>query len=116
MPDHPPGLDLAPGTVAAATGQVALVLGGTGRLGSAVVRGLAGRGFSLAIHGHRGLAAARAAAESLTAAGLPSLAGPEDSAAAMLALYRRVQPVFARLDLQLERLQLGAGGAVERNA
>ena len=42
---------------------------------------------------------------------LPSLAGPDGSAAAMLALYRRVQPVFARLDLQLERLQLSGRGS-----
>jgi NAD(P)-dependent dehydrogenase (short-subunit alcohol dehydrogenase family) len=101
MPDHPPGLDLAPGTVAAATGQVALVLGGTGRLGSAVVRGLAGRGFSLAIHGHRGLAAARAAAESLTAAGLPSLAvtaNLRDEGATRTAVHR-VADHFGRLDV-----------------
>jgi cell division protein FtsQ len=42
---------------------------------------------------------------------LPSLAGPEGSALAMLALYRRVQPAFARLDLQLERLQLSGRGS-----
>jgi len=42
---------------------------------------------------------------------LPSLAGPEGSAAAMLALYQRLQPAFARLDLQLERLQLSGRGS-----
>ena len=42
---------------------------------------------------------------------LPSLAGPEGSAAAMLALYQRLQPAFARLDLQLERMQLSGRGS-----
>lgn len=99
MPDNPHGLDPAPG--AAATGQVAVVLGGTGRLGSAVVRGLAARGFSLAIHGHRGLAAARAAAESLMSAGLPSLAltaNLRDEGATRTAVHR-VADHFGRLDV-----------------
>jgi len=42
---------------------------------------------------------------------LPSLAGPEGSAAQMLALYRRVQPVFARLELNVERLHLSGRGS-----
>lgn len=101
MPDHPPGLDPAAGAGAAPTGQVALVLGGTGRLGSAVVRGLAARGFSLAIHGHRGLAAARTVAESLTASGLPSLAvtaNLRDEGATRTAVHR-VADHFGRLDV-----------------
>jgi cell division protein FtsQ len=42
---------------------------------------------------------------------LPSLAGPEGSAASMLALYRRLQPVFARLELGVERLHLSGRGS-----
>ena len=42
---------------------------------------------------------------------LPSLACPEGSAAQMLALYRRVQPVFARLELNVERLHLSGRGS-----
>jgi len=42
---------------------------------------------------------------------LPSLAGPEGSAVQMLALYRRVQPVFARLELNVERLHLSGRGS-----
>jgi cell division protein FtsQ len=43
--------------------------------------------------------------------GLPTFAGPEDSAARMLALYRRLQPVFARLDATVERLLLSGRGS-----
>jgi cell division protein FtsQ len=42
---------------------------------------------------------------------LPSLGGPEGSAARMLALYRRVQPAFARLELGVERLHLSGRGS-----
>jgi cell division protein FtsQ len=42
---------------------------------------------------------------------LPSLAGPEGSAARMLALYRRLQPAFARLALVVERLHLSGRGS-----
>ena len=42
---------------------------------------------------------------------LPSLAGPEGSAAQMLALYRRVQPAFARLELSVEKLHLSGRGS-----
>jgi cell division protein FtsQ len=43
--------------------------------------------------------------------GLPGLAGPEGSAARMLALYQRVQPAFARLELNVERLHLSGRGS-----
>jgi cell division protein FtsQ len=43
--------------------------------------------------------------------GLPSLAGPEGSARQVLALYRRLQPVLARLDLSIDRLQLTGRGS-----
>ena len=42
---------------------------------------------------------------------LPSLRGPEGSAASMLAMYRRVQSTFARLDLHVERLHLSGRGS-----
>ena len=42
---------------------------------------------------------------------LPSLGGPEGSAVRMLALYRRVQPAFARLELGVERLHLSGRGS-----
>lgn len=42
---------------------------------------------------------------------LPTLAGPDGSAAEMLAMYRRVQPALARLDLGIERLQLSGRGS-----
>ncbi|MDP1646880.1 MAG: cell division protein FtsQ/DivIB [Rubrivivax sp.] len=42
---------------------------------------------------------------------LPSLGGPEGSATLMLTLYQRVQPAFARLGLNVERLQLSGRGS-----
>jgi cell division protein FtsQ len=43
--------------------------------------------------------------------GLPSFAGPEGSARQLLAMYRRLQPVLARLDLAIEKLQLTDRGS-----
>jgi cell division protein FtsQ len=43
--------------------------------------------------------------------GLPSFAGPEGSARQVLALYRRLQPVLTRLDLNIDRLQLTGRGS-----
>jgi cell division protein FtsQ len=43
--------------------------------------------------------------------GLPSFAGPEGRAAAMLALYQRLQPVLAGLGLGIERVQLSGRGS-----
>lgn len=42
---------------------------------------------------------------------LPTLAGPEGSAAQMLDMARRLQPVFARLEMTLERLELSGRGS-----
>jgi cell division protein FtsQ len=41
---------------------------------------------------------------------LPVLWGPEGSAAEVLALYRRLAPVFARLETRIERLTLSSRG------
>ena len=42
---------------------------------------------------------------------LPTLQGPEGSAPLVLSAYRRLQPVFARLDLRLETLTLSGRGS-----
>jgi cell division protein FtsQ len=42
---------------------------------------------------------------------LPTFVGPEGSAVRMLALYRRLQPVFERLDTAIERLALSGRGS-----
>lgn len=42
---------------------------------------------------------------------LPVLAGPEGSAAAMLALLQRVQPALARLEMNVARVQLSGRGS-----
>jgi len=84
----------------AQTGRVALVTGGTGLLGAAVVRGLAARGYAVAIHAHGALHEARELAATLEAAGVPSLAvtahlrdeGP------VRAMVQRVADHFGRLD------------------
>ncbi|MDE2368064.1 MAG: cell division protein FtsQ/DivIB [Burkholderiales bacterium] len=43
--------------------------------------------------------------------GLPTLTGPEGSAARMLALYRRLQPVLARAEMTIARLTLSGRGS-----
>lgn len=43
--------------------------------------------------------------------GLPLLRGPEGSAAAVLAMQRRLLPVFAALDTRIEQLRLSARGS-----
>lgn len=43
--------------------------------------------------------------------GLPVLRGPDGSAASVLAMRRALQPVFAGLDLRVERLRLSARGS-----
>jgi cell division protein FtsQ len=42
---------------------------------------------------------------------LPTLQGPEGSAAQMLALYRRLQPQLARLDMSVDSLHLSTRGS-----
>lgn len=44
-------------------------------------------------------------------ASLPTLAGPEGSAAVMLALYRRLVPVLAHVDQQIDTLELSDRGS-----
>ncbi|CAD5370515.1 Cell division protein FtsQ [Rubrivivax sp. A210] len=43
--------------------------------------------------------------------GLPALAGPDGSSAAMLALLQRLQPVFARLEAAVTRVELSGRGS-----
>ena len=43
--------------------------------------------------------------------GLPTLSGPEGSAALMLALYQRVQVTLTRLDMNISRLHLSGRGS-----
>lgn len=42
---------------------------------------------------------------------LPTFSGPEGSAATMLAVYRRVQPLLQAADMPIEQLQLSARGS-----
>jgi pteridine reductase len=97
LPNHP--LAFAPGAVAS-TGRVALVTGGAKRIGAAVVRALASRGYSVAIHCHASLAEARALAGELDAAGLPSLAVTANlrDEGPVRAMVHRVADHFGRID------------------
>lgn len=42
---------------------------------------------------------------------LPRLSGPQGSAAQMLVLHQRLQPLFARLDMDIARMQLSGRGS-----
>jgi pteridine reductase len=85
---------------AAQTGRVALVMSGVGRLGTAVVRGLASRGYSVAIHADGPFSEARALAQELEAAGVPSLAVTADlrDEGPIRAVVHRVADHFGRID------------------
>ena len=43
--------------------------------------------------------------------GLPSFAGPDGSARQMLAVYRRLQPVLALLEMRIDKVQLSGRGS-----
>ena len=80
--------------------RVALVAGGGSGLGAAIVQAFAGRGWAVAIHAHASFAAARAAAETLVAAGVPALAVTADlrEEGPGRVVVRRVAEHFGRLD------------------
>ncbi len=78
--------------------RAALVIGGTGRIGRAVVEALAAGGYDVAVHCHAALTAARELAAAL---GDPSLAVTADlrDEGAVRALVHRVADHFGRLDV-----------------
>lgn len=57
------------------------------------------------------IAAQAAAAAGTPTAALPTLAGPEGSAAAMLALYRRLAPLLVSMEQEIETLELTNRGS-----
>lgn len=83
---------------APAAGRTALVIGGTGWIGRAVVAAVAARGYDVAVHCHAALPAAR---ELAAAAGGRSLAVTADlrEEGAVRALVHRVADHFAGLDV-----------------
>ena len=86
------------GSGPAAAGRAALVIGGTGRIGRAVVAAVAARGCDVAVHCHAALAGAR---ELAAAIGGRSLAVTADlrEEGAVRALVHRVVDHFGRLDV-----------------
>jgi len=92
-------LQFVPG-MTAPTGRVALVTGGGRRVGAVVVRALAARGWSVAIHANRSLAEARQAVEQLEAAGVAGLAVTANmrDEGTVRAMVHRVTDHFGRID------------------
>jgi len=86
------------GSGPAAAGRAALVIGGTGRIGRAVVAAVAAHGCDVAVHCHAALAGAR---ELAAAIGGRSLAVTADlrEEGAVRALVHRVVDHFGRLDV-----------------
>ena len=82
---------------AAAAGRSALVIGGTGRIGRAVVAALATRGYEVAVHCHAALAAARELAAAIAGRSLAVTADLREENA-VRALVHRVVDHFGRLD------------------
>jgi len=92
-------LRFVPG-MTAPTGRVALVTGGGRRVGAVVVRALAARGWSVAIHANRSLAEARQAVERLETAGVAGLAVTANmrDEGTVRAMVHRVTDHFGRID------------------
>lgn len=92
-------LHFVPGSTAP-TGRVALVTGGAQRVGAVVVRALAARGYSIAIHANRSLREAREMVAGLDALGIPGLAVTANlrDEGPVRALVHRVADHFGRID------------------
>jgi len=92
-------LEFVPGAVAA-TGRVALVTGGGRKIGAAVARAFAARGYSVAIHAHASLREARELAAAFSAAGVPALAVTANlrDEGPVRAMVHRVADHFGRID------------------
>jgi 3-oxoacyl-[acyl-carrier protein] reductase len=97
---------------------VALVTGGARGVGAAVVRGLAGHGYRVAIHCHASLAAARALAAEVEAAGGEALAVTANlrEEGAVRALVHRVADRFGRIDLVVASARTRRPGRFEELA
>lgn len=104
----------APGAVAQ-TGRVALVMNGVGPLGTAVARGLASRGYSVAIHADGPFVEARTVAAEFEAAGVPSLAVTADlrDEGPIRAVVHRVADHFGRIDALVTFPAFARGGPLE---
>jgi pteridine reductase len=110
---HDP-LAFIPGAVAQ-TGRVALVTGGARRVGAAVVRALAARGYAVAIHAHGSLQEARELAGQLDAAGVPSLAVTANlrDEGPVRAMVHRVADHFGRIDALVTCAAIWHAGQLE---
>jgi pteridine reductase len=99
MPSPPDPRHGATGPVTSGA-RIALVIGGAGRIGAAVVEALSAHGWSVGIHAHRSLAAARDAVERLQGKGLAALAVTANlrDEGPVRALVHRVADHFGRID------------------
>ncbi|MCX7432082.1 MAG: SDR family oxidoreductase [Planctomycetia bacterium] len=107
-------LVFVPGALAQ-TGRVALVTGGERGMGAAVVRALASRGYAVAIHAHGSLQEARALADQLAAAGVPSLAVTANlrDEGPVRAMVQRVADHFGRIDAVVTCAAIRQAGPLE---
>ena len=104
----------APGSIAP-NGRVALVTGGARRIGAAVVRALASRGYSVAIHANRSLREARELAADLELAGVMSLAVTANmrEEGPVRAMVHRVADHFGRIDAVVTCARIWNRGTLE---
>jgi NAD(P)-dependent dehydrogenase (short-subunit alcohol dehydrogenase family) len=86
--------------MAASTGRVALVTGGAGGVGAAIVRTLAARGHAVVVHAHASFPAARGIVDELARAGVAGLAVTANlrDEGAVRTMVHRVSDHFGRLD------------------
>ena len=95
--------------MAALRGQVAVVTGGGGGIGSAICRRLAAAGAHIVITYNSDAGKAQAAAESLAGAGHLVLRCPVDDAAAQRQLARTVSETYGRLDILVNNAGISKG-------
>lgn len=97
------------GGMTALRGQVAVVTGGGGGIGSAICRRLAGAGAQIVVTYNSDAGKAEAAAESLAGAGHLILRCPVDDAAAQSKLARAVSATYGRLDILVNNAGISKG-------
>jgi pteridine reductase len=97
---------------------VALITGGAVRVGSAIVRDLATRGYRLAIHANRSLDAAQALVEELRTAGVEAAAFGADlrDENATRAMIDRARRHFGRLDALVNNASIWTPTSLEEVA
>lgn len=92
--------------------QTVLVTGASGSIGQAIVRAFAGAGARVAIHYHRGQAAAEALLQSLPGEGHLLVQADIADAASVERMFGEVTGAFGRLDVLVNNAAIGQRNAV----